>query len=55
MLYNGRSARTDGFEFEGRFDEMRIETVRRSGAWVAAQYSTALDGFITYGSPEQHP
>jgi hypothetical protein len=55
VLYFGRSARSDGYEFQGRFDEMRVEAILRSGAWVAAQRSTALDSFITYGSPEQQP
>lgn len=54
-LYFGRSARSAGFEFSGRLDELRIGAVARSAAWVSAQYATARDDFISYGVPEQRP
>ena len=55
ILYFGRSARSPDYEFAGRLDEMRIVATARSAAWVAAQYATTLDNFISYGSPESKP
>ena len=38
--------------FGGDIDEVRIASTARSGDWIAAQYLTLTDTFITYGTPE---
>ncbi|MGH7404527.1 MAG: DUF2341 domain-containing protein [Candidatus Methylomirabilales bacterium] len=45
-------ARGAGQTFPGTLDEVRIETVARSGDWIKAQYLSMTDAFITYGSQE---
>ncbi|MBN1977525.1 MAG: DUF2341 domain-containing protein, partial [Anaerolineae bacterium] len=41
-----------GFFFNGRIDEARVAATGRSADWVAAQYASMTDSFITYGSQE---
>ncbi len=38
--------------FDGLMDEVRVLTTTRSANWIAAQYRTMTDAFISYGSPE---
>ncbi|MFL7793507.1 MAG: DUF2341 domain-containing protein, partial [Anaerolineae bacterium] len=40
------------FFFDGRIDEARVAATARSADWVAAQYASMNDNFITYGSQE---
>jgi uncharacterized repeat protein (TIGR01451 family) len=40
------------FFFHGRIDEARVAAIGRSVDWVAAQYASMTDNFITYGSQE---
>ncbi|MFN2271891.1 MAG: DUF2341 domain-containing protein, partial [Anaerolineae bacterium] len=40
------------FFFNGRIDEARVAATGRSADWVAAQYASMMDNFITYGSQE---
>jgi hypothetical protein len=35
--------------FQGRMDEVRISSTARSAAYLAAQYASEADAFITYG------
>ena len=41
--------------FKGVLDEVRISTVARSDAWIAAQYASMRDMFVSYGMTEQAP
>lgn len=41
--------------FDGAIDEVRISTLARSDAWIAAQYASMRDMFVTYGMTEQAP
>ena len=36
---------------DGKIDEVRISSVARSDDWIAAQYLSMTDSFITYGKP----
>ena len=38
--------------FDGRIDEVRVAARGRSSNWVAAQYASMTDDFVTYGSQE---
>ena len=38
--------------FNGRIDEARVAATGRSADWVAAQYASMMDNFVTYGSQE---
>jgi uncharacterized repeat protein (TIGR01451 family) len=38
--------------FQGRIDEARVAATGRSADWVAAQYASMTDDFITYGGQE---
>ncbi|MCX6866353.1 MAG: DUF2341 domain-containing protein [Verrucomicrobia bacterium] len=38
--------------FNGRLDEMRISSVVRSANWIAAQYSSMNNTFVTFGSQQ---
>jgi len=38
--------------FNGAIDEARVSTVARSAAWIAAQYKSMTDTFITFGAQE---
>jgi len=38
--------------WEGAMDEIRISSVARSADWMAAQYLSMIDAFITYGNFE---
>jgi uncharacterized repeat protein (TIGR01451 family) len=40
------------YYFNGRIDEARVAATARSSDWVAAQYASMTDGFITYGGQE---
>ena len=40
--------------FLGRLDEVRIEPAVRSPAWIATQYRSMIDGFLTYGADETY-
>lgn len=37
---------------EGPLDEVRLESVARSEAWIAAEYRSMTDDYIGYGPPE---
>jgi hypothetical protein len=41
--------------FEGRIDEVRISSVRRSDAWLKATYEGGVDDLVTFGSLETFP
>jgi glucose/arabinose dehydrogenase/PKD repeat protein len=38
--------------FMGRIDEIRVAPVARSAAWMAAQFLSMSDAFVSFGSPE---
>jgi hypothetical protein len=44
---------TGGF-FPGRIDEVRISDTPRSAAWIAAQYKSMNDTFVTFGPEAAH-
>ena len=55
----GRSADSDaaghsgaGYNFDGIIDELRLSGIARSDDWIAAQYRSMNDTFITYGREE---
>ena len=37
---------------EGQLDEVRIADVARSADWVAAQYASMTDTFVSYGAAQ---
>jgi len=37
---------------DGKIDEVRISSVKRSAAWIKASYHTENDTLLTYGSEE---
>ena len=41
--------------FEGSIDEVRIASVARSTAWIAAQHASMIDGLATFASTEIGP
>jgi hypothetical protein len=41
--------------FEGRIDEVRISSVRRSDAWIKATHESGMDDLVTFGSLETFP
>jgi hypothetical protein len=49
---NGGSGPDDDF-VNGTIDEVRLEMVARSAAWIAADHASATDGWITYGPIER--
>jgi hypothetical protein len=40
---------------DGRIDEVRVSTVARSGAWIAAQYASMTDQCVSFGMTELVP
>ena len=40
--------------FLGELDEIRIEPIVRSAAWLGAQYRSMTDAIVTYGAPETY-
>lgn len=40
--------------FQGRIDEVRVESRSRDPAWIATQYRSMLDTFLTYGPTETY-
>ena len=38
--------------WNGSMDEIRISNVERSPAWIAAQYLSMSDSFLTFGSEQ---
>jgi PKD repeat protein len=44
--------REEGDFFLGRIDEIRVAPVARSSAWMAAQFLSMSDAFVTFGAPE---
>ena len=45
-------SKTNGQFYDGLVDEVRIATVARSDAWIAAQYLSMTDSLLIYGPPE---
>ena len=41
--------------FQGLIDEMRVEIAARTADWVAAQYDSMTDNFITYAGEQSAP
>ena len=41
--------------FNGIVDEVRISNPARSADWIAAQYDSMMDDFITFGGEEEVP
>ena len=41
-----------GYYFDGIIDELRLSVIARSADWIAAQYSSMSDSFITFGREE---
>lgn len=48
----GRNGGCAGDYMEGPLDEVRIEAIARSAAWIAAEYRAMTDDYIDYGPPE---
>lgn len=44
-----------GAFFSGILDEVRFANTARSAAWIAADYKSLSDGFLTFGSEETDP
>lgn len=42
-----------GSFMEGGLDEVRIESISRSNIWIAAQYRSMTDAYLTYGAAER--
>jgi hypothetical protein len=40
--------------FIGRLDEFRLEPRVRSATWIATQYRSMVDSFLSYGAPENY-
>jgi hypothetical protein len=40
--------------FQGRFDEVRVEARSRGPAWIATQYKSMSDTYVTYGAAETY-
>jgi hypothetical protein len=51
-LVIGRRALDDNRFFPGVLDEVRVAAVARSPAWIAAQYRSMTDAFVTYGAEQ---
>ncbi len=41
-----------GENFDGIIDEVRLSSTVRSGAWVAAQYKSMTDSYVSFGTEE---
>ncbi|MCP4675903.1 MAG: LamG domain-containing protein, partial [Deltaproteobacteria bacterium] len=50
-------AQDDGSDdfFNGTIDEVRISDLARTPSWIAAQYLSHTDNFITFGEEENSP
>jgi hypothetical protein len=48
----GRNGGCGGDYMEGPLDEVRLEAVARSEAWIAAEYRSMTDDYVAYGPPE---
>ena len=51
LAIGNRSGSTDR-TFDGIIDEARIATTQRSADWIAAQYLSTTDAFVTYAAAE---
>ena len=53
-IFFGRQGGTQ-FPSDGRIDEVRISNTARSADWIAAQYKSMSDTFITFGAEQGLP
>ena len=51
----GQNGGCAGDYMEGDLDEIRLEAVARSPAWIAAQHRAMTDAFLTVGAAERLP
>lgn len=51
----GQNGGCAGDYMEGDLDEIRLEAVARSPAWIAAQHRSMTDAFLTVGAAERLP
>jgi len=54
-LIFGNNTATGGFWYNGAIDEVRIAEIAFSDDWIAAQYLSMTDAFITFGDEKGHP
>lgn len=55
MISIGSRPNGDNRSFDGLIDEVRLSSVARSAAWMAAEAAAARDELITYGDEEAGP